>query len=169
MSDSLRTAVDQNPPPEDETSPSSGDAQAAVSDGDRLAELQSQLQAARESLALAERSLERSERRNRVEELLRQARVIDLDAGRLLTESLLSTMKKPDEALAVRQLTQSKPKLFNRGPEGGQRSASASGAGALGPRVKAETTGDLEAEARAAAEGDERALARYLKLRRAGG
>lgn len=171
MSDSLRPPpVQPEPPSAEDESSSSLDASRtsqAAADADRLGELQSQLQAAKEALALAEQSLQRSERKNRVEELLRQARVIDLDAGRLLTESLLSTMSKPDEALAIRQLAISKPQLFHRGPQAAHGGGPAAPrTGALGTRTKAESGGDLEAVAQAAAEGDERALARYLKLRR---
>lgn len=114
------------------------------------ADLQTQLDEARATIAALER-------RQRIDDLLREADAIDLEAARLLTELAVSRMDEPDVALAVRDLRRHKPYLFR----------AASPTGGMPARHEEGVSDPAEDAAQdAAASGDRRDLLRYLRLKR---
>lgn len=97
------------------------------------------------------------ERRERIHQLLLEAEVIDLEAGRLLAEMSISQMEEEDVGLAVEELRRTKPYLFRRSERVGRMPGKFEDRGV--DRI-------LDAAASAAASGDRRDLLRYLRLRR---
>lgn len=152
------------PPPatEPDPPPTPIEAEPAIDDagGDametRLAEAQTELAALRGELDAARQQLQRTERRQRIDQLLIESDAIDLQAARLLTEAAIAEMDDADVAAVVDDLRRHKPYLFRRREE----------AGAMSPRPRGAEPSD-EAAAHAAATGDRRDLLRYLRLRRA--
>ncbi len=120
---------------------------------ERVRELEARLASRNEDVA-------RLERRAQLDELLREAHVIDLDAARLLTEMTAAALDDADDlAAAVTELRTSKPWLFAP-PAPPVRSASA-------PRVMRRPVDPIEdAATDAARTGARRDLLRYLRLRR---
>lgn len=117
----------------------------------QLAALQSELDETRAAL-------DQAERRHRMDALLIESEVVDLEAARLLTELAVGQMDEPDIDLAVSELRERKPYLFARAPVAG---------GAMSPRSATRPADSREALATAAAtSGDRRTLLKYLRARR---
>jgi len=150
----------ESPPPIAEARRYRKRAQAAEK---AAADLRFELQQKADQLAERERTIAALERRQRIDELLLDARAIDLDSARLLTETAMADAAEPDPEAAVAELRRRKPFLFRAG-----RSAS----GALSPHtaLDGQQSAAVSAE-RAAVEahatGHRRDLLRYLRLRRA--
>ncbi len=124
----------------------------------KLAELQSQLAESRDELTEVRQTLDEVERRGRIDALLVESDVIDLEAARLLTEASLTQMDDADVTDVVDDLRRHKPYLFRRREN----------EGAMSPRPRAAEGGAAdEAAAAAMASGHRRDLLRYLRLRRA--
>jgi hypothetical protein len=126
------------------------------------ADLRLELQQKSAELAEREQTITALERRQRIDELLLEARAIDLDTARLLTELAVADMPEPDLDAAVAELRSRKPFLFRAG-----RASS----GALAPRSAPDGAASAASPAqRAAAEahatGRRADLLRYLRLRR---
>jgi len=101
------------------------------------------------------------ERRQRIDALLGESEVIDLEAARLLTEVTVRSMDEPDVAQAVEDLRRHKPYLF--------RQVGGEAASVLSPELENDIPDDLTQAARhAQTSGDRRDLLRYLRLRRRG-
>lgn len=137
------------------TDPNRSEELAAPSDVDALVR---ELESARTDLAEREATITQLERRMRIDELLRDADAIDLEAARLLTEAAVAAMDEPDVDAAVAELRSRKPRLF---------------ASTSPPRPFAQGAGDdeptdeaMHAAAEAHATGNRRDLLRYLRLRR---
>ena len=124
-----------------------------------LAEVQRDLLNANQQLEEREMAISQLERRQRIDELLREADAIDLEATRLLTELTVAQMDEPDVEAAVAELKRRKPLLF-RPP--------ARPAGAMSPRVQEHSQSHLlqTAAQEAGTTGARRDLLRYLRLRR---
>jgi len=130
----------------------------------RLAELESELGQAHDTI-------QRIERRHEVDERLRENDVVDLDVVRLLVETILEESPDQDVAAAVEELHQRKPFLFRSAGQSGHRSSvgvgsmtpSVRGASRRGSRLKA---GTEEAAMRAMGTGRREDLLHYMKLRR---
>lgn len=118
----------------------------------RVARLEAELAGEREAVDEAERQRE-------IERQLREARAIDLETARLLTESAVAGMDEPDVARAVAELRKSKPYLF--APSVGAGTGVMAGHIAHGGRNELACAAE---EARSS--GDRRALLRYLRLKR---
>jgi hypothetical protein len=131
-------------------------AQAAEQETQRLREALDQANA---SLRQTSEALESAERRQRVDQLLVESEVVDLEAARLLTEAAIATMDDADVAAVVDDLRQRKPYLFKRNETGRAMSAR--------PRHAKPGTGD--AAEQAARTGDRTDLLHYLRMRRRGG
>lgn len=115
-------------------------------------DLQRELDDARATIA-------RLERRQRIDDLLRESGTIDHEAARLLTELTVEQMDAPDLAAAVADLKAHKPYLF-------QRSFSTHAAHLMAQRDDEPNPEPDDAAARAAATGHRRDLLRYLRLKR---
>jgi len=116
----------------------------------QLESMQGELEATRTQLSALER-------RQRIDELLTDADVVDLEAARLLTEVAVGQMDEADLDLAVTDLRRHKPYLFRQRP---------AGASAM-PAHPDDADAPAEAAAqRAAATGNLRDLLAYLRLRR---
>lgn len=120
--------------------------------------LQRELDEARSSLAEREATITQLEQRMRIDELLRDAEAIDLEAARLLTEAAVAAMDEPDIDAAVAELRSRKPRLF---ANTSRPRPFAQGAGEDEPDDAA-----MHAAAEAHATGNRRDLLRYLRLRR---
>ena len=119
-------------------------------------------------LAEKDRVIEHLERREQITSLLRDAKAIDLDATRLLTEATIAQMDEPDVEQAVAELRQRKPALFRAArPRPAAQSARGGGssAGASQPPDQSPARADDAARA-AALTGRRRDLMDYLRLRR---
>lgn len=100
------------------------------------------------------------ERARKIDELLRDADTIDLEAARLLTEVAIAGMDEADVELAVRDLKSHRPYLFKR-----KRTEHGSMSRRVDPAVGA--SDDLtDAAVVASNTGHRRDLLRYLRLRR---
>ena len=108
-------------------------------------------------LAEARATIAALERRQRIDDLLRDADTIDLDAARLLTELAVTQMDEPDVAAAVADLRRHKPYLFRPTPPTG---------GMPARHDDAAVDHTDEAAREAATSGDRRDLLRYLRLKR---
>ncbi|WP_428387596.1 hypothetical protein [Mucisphaera sp.] len=107
-------------------------------------------------LVEAEATIERLERRARIDALLAETDVVDVEAARLLTEAAVAQMDDEDLELAVEDLKKHRPYLF-------RRKMVDAGIGVMGE----ETDGvDGAAAQRARASGNRRDLLAYLRLRR---
>lgn len=122
--------------------------------GQRLAALETQL-------AEKDRVISDLERRERVTELLRQAHAVDLDATRLLAETVIAEMDEPDVERAVEDLKRRKPALFRsvtpRPAAQSQRDADT---------TPAHVTQAADAARAASMTGRRRDVMDYLRLRR---
>lgn len=127
-----------------------------VIDVSAMAELERERDALREQLCASEQRAERLERQSRMDALLAEADVVDLEAARLLTEAAVMQMDEEDLELAVEDLRKHRPYLF-------RRVALDSGQGVMGE--ESETSVDGAAQ-RARASGHRRDLLAYLRLRR---
>ncbi len=118
-----------------------------------IAELESALTQARESLMHAER-------RGEIDRELTAAKAVDLETARLLTEAVVAEMDEPDVAAAVRELCERKPFLFGCS----KRSA---GGVSMSPAPQRSVPDSLGAMAHTArSTGDRAELLRYLRARR---
>jgi len=124
----------------------------------KLNELQQMLEQTRGDLGEARRSLDEAERRRRIDALLVESDVIDLEAARLLTEATIEQMDDADVAEAIDDLRRHKPYLFRQRESGGAMSPRPRHGDAAGPAD--------DAAAAALASGNRRDLLRYLRLRR---
>jgi hypothetical protein len=128
----------------------------------KLEELQSDLAAREQTIADQQQQLVSIERRQKVDDLLRRERVLDLEAARMLTQVALDSMEQPDIEQAVIELRTSKPYLFS--------SRQLRSATALSPKVQSEMSPRAQALEQAATEaqstGKRSDLLRYLRLRR---
>ena len=124
-----------------------------------LAEVQRDLHDANQQLQEREKTITQIERRQQIDEVLRESDAIDLEATRLLTELTVAQMDEPDVEAAVAELKQRKPLLFR---------PAARTAGAMSPRVPEHTESHAlqSAAQEASATGARRDLLRYLRLRR---
>lgn len=122
----------------------------AIAAEDRLAELEKQLDEARQSIG-------RAELRSRIEREAQALDAIDVETVALLAQTTLAGMDAPDVGAVLRDLKRRKPFLFR---------------GAAPPSAMAPqgTSGEDAALARALEEarasGDRRALLQYLRMRR---
>lgn len=121
-------------------------------------DLQRDLEQTRKRLGEADALITRLERRQRIDQLLAESEVVDLEAARLLTESAIEQMDEPDIDAAVDDLRRHKPYLFGRSMLSGTPTMGAGGS------VGTDTVG--EAQSQAATSGHRRDLLRYLRLRR---
>ncbi len=124
---------------------------------DDLDQLRTELDQARATIA-------QLERRQKIDDLLRDADAVDLDATRLLTELAVGQMSEPDVAAAVADLKRHKPHLFHRADRAAH--SGGGGGGVMGARHDEPDAAADEAAQRAAATGHRRDLLRYLRLRR---
>ena len=128
----------------------------------KLEELQGDLAAREQTIADQQQQLASIQRQQKIDDLLRQERVLDLEAARLLTQTALEGMEQPDIQQAIADLRTSKPYLFS--------SQQVRSATALSPKVHAETSPRAQALEQAAVEatttGKRSDLLRYLRLRR---
>ncbi|MCC6681761.1 MAG: hypothetical protein IT445_12740 [Phycisphaeraceae bacterium] len=115
----------------------------------KLDELASQLDEAQQTIGALER-------RQRIDAMLAESDVVDMEAARLLTERAVLEMDEPDVKLAVQDLQRCKPYLFRR-----TRTSRS-----ISPAVEDQPTHTEHAAAEARASGDRRDLLRYLRLRR---
>jgi len=122
----------------------------------RIAELESELRAAREAI-------DASERRREIDRTLGDADTVDLETARLLTEAAVAQMDEPDVAMAVEELRRRKGFLFHV-----EEPAPTSRGVAMRPAPEAPTEREeLDGLAeRARQTGDRRLLLRYLRQRR---
>jgi hypothetical protein len=111
----------------------------------------------RTELDQARATISQLERRQRIDDLLRDAQTIDLDAARLLTEVAVTQMSEPDVAVAVADLKRHKPYLFRERHDSPPL---------MPARHDSPDPAADDAAQRAAATGDRRDLLRYLRLRR---
>ncbi len=123
-----------------------------------LQEMRSTLDKMKSDLDAANQTIDRLDRRGKIDALLREADTIDLEAGRLLTEIAIDSMAQPDVRAAVDELRRAKPYLFHR------RASNASGA--LAPAAEESFSPTHAAAQDALHTGDRRDLLRYLRLRR---
>lgn len=122
----------------------------AIAAEDRLAELEKQLDEARQSIGQAER-------RSRIEREAQALDPIDVETVALLAQTTLAGMDAPDVGAALRDLKRRKPFLF-RSPA--QPSA-------MAPQgTSGEDTALARALEEARASGDRRTLLHYLRMRR---
>ncbi len=128
-------------------------AQAAEQEARQLREA---LDKANASLRDTTDALESVERRQRVDALLIESDVIDLEAARLLTEAAIATMDEADLGEVVDDLRQRKPYLFKRNETGRAMSA----------RPRHPGPGTDDAAELAARTGDRADLLEYLRKRR---
>lgn len=132
----------------------------------RALQAEQQVEALREQVAALEGELagereavDEAERQREIERQLREARAIDLETARLLTESAVAGMDEPDVARAVAELRKSKPFLF--APSVG------AGTGVMAGHIAHGGKNELACAAQdARSSGDRRALLRYLRLKR---
>ncbi len=125
----------------------------------QLEALHGELDTARTRLSEADQTIVGLERQQKVDALLTEADVIDLETARLLTEQAVSTMDEADVELAVKDLRRHKPYLFRR-----RQSRAAS---AMAPNIDSLDHNPTEQAAeKATLSGDRRDLLRYLRLRR---
>lgn len=124
---------------------------------DRLAELEASLDEARATIA-------RVERRGEIDRELSAARALDLETARLMTEAAIEGMDEQDVALAVRDLRERKPFLFEQGVVAG---GVARGGVSMSPSPGGDGACGLGSMARSArCSGDRGDLLRYLRARR---
>lgn len=131
-------------------------AQAAES---TVREYETRVSALSDEVETLRREIGQYERRERIDQMLLESEVIDLEAGRLLAEMSVSQMDEEDVGLAVEELRRTKPYLFRRSERVGRMPGKFEGRGV--DRLS-------DAAASAAASGDRRDLLRYLRLRRDG-
>lgn len=124
----------------------------------QLQEFQEQMQQHQQQLEAAQQTIDRMERRERIDTLLSESDAVDLGVARLLTEQAVEQMDDPDVDMAVRDLRRHKPYLFHR------RSTASP---AMAPRTGTDPQGPADhAAERAADSGNRRDLLDYLRLRR---
>jgi hypothetical protein len=124
----------------------------------RLDELKGQLEGTRAELEGVRGTVQKLERRQKIDEMLTESEAVDVEVARLLTEAAVELMEQPDIRLAVEDLRRQKPYLFRR---------RAGGATAMPAHGRGEDRGDASRAAeRAVVSGDRRDLLRYLRLRR---
>jgi len=121
-------------------------------------DLKGEVQDARVELEQARQSIIQLERRQKIDELLIDSEVVDLEVARLLTEVAVEMMDEPDVKMTIDDLKRHKPYLFKtRGSDGSFMAA----------RLRESSHHETEqAAGRAAISGDRRDLLRYLRLRR---
>lgn len=121
-------------------------------------DLKGEIQDTRVELEQARQSILQLERRQKIDELLVDSEVVDLEVARLLTEVAVEMMDEPDVKMAIDDLKRHKPYLFTtRGTEGSFMAA----------RLRGSSHHEVEQAAGCAAiSGDRRDLLRYLRLRR---
>jgi len=125
----------------------------------QLENLNGQVRELNHRLDEANQQISGLEHRQRIDALLMEADVIDLDAARLLTERVVVEMEEPDPKQAVEDMRRHKPYLFRR-----RAHADPS---AMSPSVPSHGQEPAEIAAQEAARtGDRRDLLRYLRLRR---
>ena len=130
-------------------------AQAAEQQLDELSSQTRQLQA---ELDEARQTTTQLERRQTINELLAESQAVDLEVARLLTETAVESMSKPDVKLAIEDLRRTKPYLFRR--------STGDGSSVMSSHVPEADHLSTRAAQDAAATGDRRDLLRYLRLRR---
>lgn len=142
------------------------------------AKLRESLDAVQRELRSARESLVATERRLQIERELERARAVDLETARLMTEAAIGAMSEPDVRSAVEELRRRKPFLFRSvgaiavagSPTlrhaGARASGAERGASEASPAGLTEGRGRLREEAQRS--GDQRALLKYLRSRRAG-
>ncbi len=161
---------DEVTPAERDAAPSSSDRLVPVNEAIRyrkraqaaeqaLAQMQSELESARQRYEQAEQSITSLERRQRIDALLSEADAVDVEAARLLTEAAIQSMSEPDVAEAVADLRRHKPYLF-------RDTSQSTGGLALAPQIDGLDEPLAKAAEQAQHSGDRRDLLRYLRLRR---
>lgn len=120
----------------------------------RIVELESELSGANETITQVERRAE-------IDRELTAAKAVDLETARLLTETVIGEMDKPDVALAVRELCDRKPYLFLGKQRGVQAGASMPANTLSTPE---DDLGEMANQARSS--GNRNELLRYLRARR---
>lgn len=124
----------------------------------QLSDIQQQMQQHEQQLESARDTIDRLERRQRIDAMLNDSEPVDLGVARLLTEQAVEQMDEPDVELAIRDLRRHKPYLFQ------QRAMSSP---AMAPRLTEEGHRPVEnAAERASESGSRRDLLDYLRLRR---
>lgn len=125
----------------------------------QIESLEGEVNHTQQQLHEAQQCITALERRQRIDELLIEARATDLEAARLLTEVAVQQMEEPDVAMAVDDLRRHKPYLFCT-TNNERRSTMAA-------HVDEQHMTAQSAAQQAANSGDRRDLLRYLRLRRA--
>lgn len=124
----------------------------------QLQEIQQQMQQHQHQLETARKTIDRLERRERIDALLNDSDAVDLGVARLLTEQAVEQMDEPDVELAIRDLRRHKPYLFHR---------RTTPSPAMAPRLNEDGQFPVDhAAERAADSGSRRDLLDYLRLRR---
>ena len=123
-----------------------------------LRELKGVMQDTQVELEQAKQAIDEFERRQKIDEQLVKAEVVDHDVARLLTETALGLMDEPDIKVVIDDLRRQKPYLFKN------RSVNASH---MSARIR-EGGHHLAGQAaeQAAVSGNRQDLLRYLRLRR---
>jgi len=123
-------------------------------------ELKGRLQDTCVELEQARQTIDQLERRQKIDEILADSEVLDMEVGRLLTEMAVEMMDEPDLRMAIEDLRRHKPYLFRR-PQ--------SGVVAMPAHRRELSQHQAEHAAhQAAASGHRRDLLKYLRLRRKG-
>ena len=123
-----------------------------------LSELRQSVEAMQRELEEAQQTVSQLERRQKVDAMLAESQVVDLQVARLLTEAAIESMDAPDVELAIADLRRSKPYLF--------RNRAGQEVSAMSARAEEMTQPAEDAARRAVESGDRRDLLRYLRLRR---
>jgi hypothetical protein len=124
-------------------------------------QLTAQLAEREASIVQREQAIAALERRQAIDEQLRQADAIDFESARLLTEVAVSEMDEADVSAAVEELRRTKPALFRTV----QKRASVS-APRNGHEQSARDSAMEQAAIEATTSGKRSDLLRYLRLRR---
>ena len=123
----------------------------------QLTELRAKLSTVETDLSKTRETIAVLERRQKIDALLADSDVVDVEVARLLTEAAVEVMDQPDVAAAIADLRRSKPYLFrNRRAE----------AGAMSARTRGPSQTVITAAEQAASTGSRHDLLRYLRLRR---
>ena len=123
-----------------------------------LSELRQSVEAMQHQLDEAQQTVSQLERHQKVDALLAESKVVDLQVARLLTEAAIESMDQPDVELAIADLRRSKPYLFRRRTD--------QEISAMSARADVMTQPAEDAARQAVETGDRRDLLRYLRLRR---
>lgn len=123
----------------------------------QLEELQKELEQTRQTV-------NRLDRRQKIDSLLTDSQTVDLEAARLLTEAAVEMMSEPDIRLAIEDLRRQKPYLFRRRAGESGPVAQAMSRRTIGQDEAADIQLEQAAE-QAMRTGDRRDLLRYLRLR----